>query len=54
MWSMVDSGAYQSAVKTVLVAQGFYSTNRVKSPFITIDEEEQKKVLTRAKELKLI
>jgi 4-hydroxy-tetrahydrodipicolinate synthase len=51
---MVSTGAYQSAVKTVLVAQGFYSTNVVSSPFLTITPEEQKAVLEKAKKYGII
>jgi 4-hydroxy-tetrahydrodipicolinate synthase len=51
---MVNTGAYQSAVKTVLVAQGIYSTNMVSSPFLTIQHEEQKLVLEKAKKCGII
>jgi 4-hydroxy-tetrahydrodipicolinate synthase len=45
---MVNTGAYQSAVKTILMAQGLYSTNVVSSPFLTILPKEQKIVLEKA------
>ena len=48
---MVNTGAYQSAVKTVLMAQGFYSTNVISSPFLTILPEEEKIVLAKARKL---
>jgi 4-hydroxy-tetrahydrodipicolinate synthase len=51
---MVDTGAYQSAVKTVLMAQGIYSTNVVSGPFLTIEHEEQKVVLEKAKKCGII
>ena len=42
----VSTGNYQSAVKTVLMAQGIYSTS---SPFLTILPEEQETVLAKAR-----
>lgn len=45
----VVTGNYQSAVKTVLMAQGLYSTNVVSSPFLTILPEEQEAVIARAR-----
>jgi 4-hydroxy-tetrahydrodipicolinate synthase len=54
MTVMVSTGAYQSAVKTILVAQGFYSTNVVSSPFLTITPKEQQIVLEKAKKYGLI
>lgn len=45
----VTTGNYQSALKTILVAQGIYSTNVIKSPFVTILPEEQEKVLVMAR-----
>ena len=45
----VTTGNYQSAVKTVLMAQGLYSTNVISSPFLTILPEEQEIVLAKAK-----
>lgn len=45
----VSTGNYQSAVKTVLMAQGIYSTNVISSPFLTILPEEQETVLAKAR-----
>lgn len=45
----VVTGNYQSALKTILMAQGLYSTNVIKSPFLTILPEEQEKVLSMAR-----
>lgn len=50
----VSTGNYQSAVKTILMAQGFYSTNYMSSPFVTILPEEQERVLALAKERGII
>ena len=45
----VSTGNYQSAVNTVLMAQGIYSTNVISSPFLTILPEEQETVLAKAR-----
>lgn len=51
---MVDTGSYQSACKTVLKAMGYYPTNKVSAPFVTILPDEQASVLSKAKSLKII
>lgn len=45
---LVSTGNYQSALKTVLKAQGIYSTNYISSPFLTILPDEQEEVLKKA------
>ncbi|MBP3210506.1 MAG: dihydrodipicolinate synthase family protein [Oscillospiraceae bacterium] len=44
----VTTGNYQSALKTILIAQGLYSTNVMSSPFQTILPEEQRRILSMA------
>lgn len=51
---MVSTGSYQSACKTVLREMGFYPTNKVSSPFVSILEEEEKSVIRKAKDLGII
>ena len=50
----VNTGSYQSACKAILKERGYYTTNKVSSPFICISETEQKTVLTKAKKIGLL
>lgn len=51
---MVSTGSYQSACKTVLREMGFYPTNKVSSPFVTILDDEERTVIEKAKELGIL
>lgn len=51
---MVDTGAYQSACKTVLREMGLYSTNLVSSPFVSVLPEEEAQIIAKAKALGVI
>lgn len=51
---MVSTGNYQSACKTILREMGFYRTNKVRAPFVSILKEEEVKIISLAKEFGLI